>query len=172
VSRQNRILAAMMVALLIAGVGVGLLALFRVQQAKEFSRPRQVQTRDATNYVVRLLEAAVGRSDTGCVLILYMQLENPNSFEVTLYRKWFVLIDHDKIRYLPSMRGTQSELIKLPANGVLEKEMLSFTVPDDTFASRVTLMVDQKYRILVKDEIPFNVRLRNGEFRSFRRRSW
>ncbi len=170
-SRQNRILVAV-VALMIVGVGVGLLALFRVQQAKEFSRPRQVQTRDGRNYVVRLLEAAVGRTDTGYVLIVYMQLENPNAFEVTLPRGRFRLVVNDKDYYLPSAMGTQDELIKLPANGVLEREMLSYTVPNDGMAGTLALRIGRDNAILLKDRGALAAKLRNGEFRSFHRPIW
>jgi len=81
-------------------------------------------------------------------------------------------MDHDKNYFLPSTMGTQTELIKLPANGVIDREMLSFIVPDNAFAGRVALFVGQNYMVLVKNEGPFGAHLRNGEFRSFRRRSW
>jgi hypothetical protein len=170
-SRQVRILAAV-VTLVIAGVGVGLLALFRIQQTKDFTQPHRVHTPEGTNYVVQLVETAVGKTDTDCVLIVYMKLENPNPFEVALDRDSFFLIDRYRVRYRPSTTGTQSELIKLPANGVLEKEMLSFTVPEDTFAGRIALSIGQDHRVMIKDQTPFDVRLGNDEFRSFSRRSW
>jgi len=115
-------------------VSLGLLAMLRVQEAKEFRQPHSVETYGGTNYIVQLTEAAVGKTETGCVLIIYLRLENRNPYDVTLNRNWFVLVDQDKDYYLPSTTGTQTELIKLPANGVLDREMLSFTVPDDTFA--------------------------------------
>ena len=157
---------------MIIGVSVGLLALFRVQQAREFSRPYEMQTPDGINYTLRLVETAAGKTDTDCVLIVYLRLENPNTLDVTLHRDWFFLVDHDRKRYRPSTTGTQTELIKLPANGVLDREMLSFTVPGEVFTDRVALEVNRKYRIMIKDEAPFGVRLRPGEFHSFRRRSW
>ncbi len=160
------------IALVVMGASLGLLALLRVQDAKEFRRPHPVQTYGGTNYVVQLTEVAVGRTETGCVLIVYLRLENPNPYDVTLDRNWFVLMDHAKNYYLPSTTGTQTELIKLPANGVLDREMLSFTVADDAFAGAVALMVGREYMVLLKDEEPFDARLRNGEFRSFQRRHW
>jgi hypothetical protein len=160
------------VAVAIIGAGLGLMAILRIQEAKEFSQPHRVQTDGGTNYVVQLTEAAVGKTKTGCVLILYLRLENPNPFDVTLGRDGFILVGHDTDHYRPSTTGTQAELIKLPANGVLDREMLSFTVPDDTFAGSVTLRVGRNYLLLVKDQTPFEARLRDGEFRSFRRRSW
>jgi hypothetical protein len=160
------------IALVVIGVSVGLLAVLRVQEAKEFHRPHPVQTYGGTNYIVQLTEVVVGKTETGCVLIVYLRLRNPNPYDVTLSRNWFVLMDHAKDYYLPSTTGTQTELIKLPANGVLDREMLSFTVPDDAFAGRVALLVGQNYMVLVKNEGPFKVHLQNGEFRSFRRRSW
>jgi hypothetical protein len=103
---------------------------------------------------------------------VYLRLKNPNPYDVTLRRNWFVLADHAKDYYLPSTTGTQTELIKLPAKGVVDREMLSFTVADDAFAGAVALMVGRQYMVLLKDEEPFEVRLRDGEFRSFRRRHW
>ena len=171
-SKQNRILAVIVPLIIIGGVGVGLLALFRVQQANEFTQPRSITTSDGTNYVLRLLEATVGRTDTACVLIVYLRLENPNPFELTLERTSFLLADRYRMRYRPSTMGTQNELIRVPANSVIQREMLSFTVPEDVFAGRLILVTyprNRRNNILIKDETPFYV---NGEFRSFRRRSW
>ena len=169
-SGRNLILVVV-VALVIVSVSVGLLALFRLQQAKEFSEPHGVQTSGGMSYMVRLVEATVGKTDTGCALIVYVRLDNPNPFDITLRRAEFILVDHRRNRYLPSTTGTQSELIKLPADSVSNREMLSFTLPDDAFTGWVVLVIGQD-RMLIKDGVPFNVRLRNGEFRSFRRRSW
>jgi len=154
------------------GVSLGLLAMLRIREAKEFSEPHIVQTYGGTNYVVQLTEVAVGKAETGCVLIVYLRLQNPNAYDVTLRRDWFILVDYNKDYFLPSTTGTQTELIKLPANGVLDREMLSFMVPDNAFAGRVALFVGQSYMVLVKNERSFEAHLRNGEFRSFRRRSW
>jgi hypothetical protein len=171
VSRHIQILVAAG-AVTVIGVSVGLLAMLRIQDAKEFRQPHKVETSGGTNYIVQLTEAAVGKTETGCVLIIYLRLENPNPYDVTLSRNWFVLVDQDKDYYLPSTMGTQTELIKLPANGVLDREMLSFTVPDDTFVGAVALMVGRNYLVMVKDREPFKAHLRTGEFQSFRRRSW
>jgi hypothetical protein len=160
------------IALVVIGASLGLLAMLRIQEAKAFHRPHAVQTYGGTNYVVQLTDVVVGKTETGCVLIVYLRLENPNPYEVTLSRNWFVLVDRAKDYYLPSTTGTQTELIKLPANGVLDREMLSFTVADDTFAGTVALLVGRNHMVLVKDEAPFDLRLRNGEFRSFQRRHW
>jgi hypothetical protein len=170
-SRRIQILVAVL-ALATIGISLGLLAVLRLREAKEFREPHTVQTYGGTNYVVQLTEVAVGKAETGCVLIVYLRLQNPNAYEVTLSRNWFVLVDRDKDYFQPSTTGTQTELIKLPANGVLDRELLSFIVPDDAFAGRVALLIGQNYMVLVKNEEPFEVHLRNGEFRSFRRKSW
>ncbi len=154
------------------GVGLGLMAVLRIQEAKEFSQPHQTQTDGGTNYVVQLTEVVVGKAKTGYVLILYLRLENPNPFDVTLSRNWFILVTHDTDHYRPSITGTQSELIKIPANGVLDREMLSFTVPDDALVGSVALIGGRSYILLVKDKRSFEVRLRDGEFYSFRCRCW
>lgn len=157
---------------MIIGVSVGMLALFRVQQAEEFRRPHRVQMRGGTNYVLQLIEVSVGKIDTGCVLIVYMRLENPNPFEISLRRSRFVLVGQFRDYYPPSTTGTQSELIKLPAQGVLEREMLSYLVPDDLLAGAVALQIGRNNRILLKDRGLIGTTLRSGEFRSFRRPSW
>jgi hypothetical protein len=161
-----------LIAAITIGFSLGLLAMLRIREAKEFREPHSVHTYGGTNYVVQLTEAMAGKTGTGCVLIVYLRLQNPNAYDVTLLRNWFVLIDRDKDYFLPSTMGTQTELINLPANGVLDREMLSFTVPDDAFAGRMALLVGQNYMVLVKNDEPFEAHLRNGEFRSFRRRSW
>ena len=170
-NKRSRILAVV-VALLIVGVSVGLLALFRIQQAGEFSQPHEVRARGGASYVVRLLEADVGQVDTGYVLIVYLRLENPHPFSITLRREWFGLIDRQRRYYAPSASGTQTELITMPAHGVLAGEMLSFTVPNNALGGRVELLAGQNHTIVVKDRTPFTARLRDGEFRSFRRQSW
>ncbi|HUI08499.1 MAG TPA: hypothetical protein VL486_15970 [Verrucomicrobiae bacterium] len=169
-SKRSWILAVVVV-LVIVGVGIGLLALFRIEQAREFSAPHQVR-RGGTNYVVRLREAVVGKADIGYVLMVYVQLENPNSFDVALPRRVFLLVDHHRRYYAPSISGTQGELIKLPAGGVLRREMLSFTIPENALGGRLMLVAGQNYAVLVKDRTPFTAHLRDGEFQSFRRQGW
>jgi len=169
---SRRIQSRVVVAVIIVGAGLGLMAMLRIQEAKEFSQPHQAQTDGGTNYVVQLTEATAGRIKTGYVLILYLRLENPNSFDVTLGRNSFILVGHDTDHYPPSTMGTQAGLIKIPANGVLEREMLSFTVPEDTLAGSVALKAGPNCTFFVKNQKPFGVRLQDGEFRSFRRRSW
>jgi hypothetical protein len=170
---QSRVV---LVVIAMIGAGFGLMAMLRIQEAKEFSQPHQMQTDGGTNYVIQLTEAVVGKTKTGCILMLYLRLENPNPFDVTLGRNWFILVGHsdghDIDQYRLSATGTQPDLIKLPANGVLDREMLSFTVPDDAFADSVALRVGRSGLLLVKDPKSFKVRLRDGEFRSFRRRRW
>jgi hypothetical protein len=161
-----------LVAVAAIGVSLGLLAMLRIREAKAFREPHAVRTYGGTNYVVQLIEVVVGKTETGCVLIVYLRLQNPNGYDVTLSRNWFVLVDRDKDYFLPSTTGTQTELIKLPAHGVSDREMLSFAVPDDAFAGRVALLVGQDYMVLVKNEESFEAHLRDGEFRSFRRRNW
>ena len=160
------------IVLVVIGVSLGLLAVLRVQEAKQFHRRHPVQTYGGTNYVVQLTDVVVGRAETGYLLLVHLRLENPNPYDVILSRNWFVLVDHAKDHYLPSTAGTDSELIKLPANGVLDRETLSFTVADDAFAGTVALLMGRDHMVLVKDEAPFVARLRNGEFRSFQRRHW
>ncbi|HVM59419.1 MAG TPA: hypothetical protein VMV72_01000 [Verrucomicrobiae bacterium] len=170
-NRRVQILIAV-IAIGVIGLSIGLLALLRVQEARAFHRPHQVQTHGGTNYIVQLSEVMVGRTETGCVLIVYLRLQNPNPYDVTLQRNWFVLMDRAKDYFLPSTTGTQTELIKLPAHGVLDREMLSYAVGDDAFAGTVALLVGRNYMVLVKDAEPFDVRLRDGEFRSFQTRHW
>ena len=169
---SRRIQRRGLVTIAIIGAGLGLMAMWRIQEAKEFSQPHQAQTDGGTNYVVQLTEATVGRIKTGYVLILYLRLENPNLFDVTLGRNSFILVSHDTDHYPPSTMGTQAGLIKIPANGVLDREMLSFTVPEDALAGSVALMAGPNCTFLVKNQKAFGGRLRDGEFRSFRRRSW
>ena len=171
VNRRVQILIAVM-AIGVIGVSVCLLALLRIQDARMFHRPHAVQTFGGTNYIVQLSEVVVGKTATGGVLIVYVRLQNPNPYDVTLKRNWFVLVDRAKDYFLPSTTGTQTELIKLPANGVLDREMLSYAVGDDAFAGTVALLVGRNYMVLLKDAEPFDVRLRDGEFRSFQRRHW
>ena len=158
--------------LAIVGVSVGILALFRVQEAKEFSRPHQVQTRGGTNFVLRLIETSVGRVDTGFVVIVYMRLENPNAFSFEVRRNRFVLSGEGRDVFRPTTMGTQDELIKMPPNGVLDREMLSYVVPDEVIDGILELRIGRNYRILIKERGAFAGRLAPGQFRSFHRPSW
>jgi hypothetical protein len=121
---------------------------------------------------VQLLETTVGKTDNGYLLLVAARLENPNPFDVTLRREWFVLVDEEKNYYQPSTTGTQTALILLPANGVLEKETLSFAVPDSALRGAVGLMVGRNYWVMIKDNRPFDRALQRDEFVSFRRRTW
>ena len=153
-------------------LGVGGIAWLRILESKHLSQPCKVRTYGGTNYVVQLLETTVGKVDAGYVVIVYARLRNPNAWDVTLHRDWFVLVDGDKDYFLPSTNGTQTAAITLPANGVLDREMFSFTLPNESLGGTIALKVGQNYWMLVKDEEPFNRTLRSGEFVSFRRRHW
>ncbi len=153
-------------------LGVGAVAWLRVLESKHLSEPCRVKTYGGTNYVVQLLETAVGKVDAGYVLIVYARVQNPNAWDVTLNRDWFVLVDGDKDYFLPSTNGTQTAAITLPANGVLDREMFSFTLPEASLGGTIALKVGQNYWVMVKNEKPFDRALRSGEFVSFRRREW
>lgn len=156
----------------VIAASIGLIAWLRVQESRHLTNPVEVRTYGGTNYVVQVLETTIGKLDNGCVVIAYVSLKNPNSFEVVLRREWFVLVDHDKDYYQPSTMGTQTELIKLPPNGVLEKESFSFAVPDDSFAGSVALLVGHNHLVMLKNEKPFVRKLGPGEFVTYRTRDW
>jgi hypothetical protein len=162
---------------LIGGVAVviaafALIAWLRIGESRHFTQPHHVRTYGGTNYVVRLIEAAVGKTDSGYVLIVYARLENHNPYDVVLHRDWFSLADQAKGRLLPSTNGTQTALIKLPGRGVLEREMFSFDLPPDALAGSVDMKIGESYRVMIKNEKPFTRQLRTGEFVSFRIRKW
>jgi hypothetical protein len=159
-------------AVVVIGASIGLLAWFRIQESRHLTQPCTVQTYGGTNYVFQVLETTVGKIDTGYAVIVYARLANPNPYEVVLNRKWFVLVDHDKDYFQPSTTGTQTELIKLPPNGVVEKESLSFAVPDDSFGGTIGLQIGMNYWVMIKDEKPFIRKLQNGAFITFRSRNW
>ncbi len=159
-------------AIAVIGASVGLLAWWRIQESRHLSQPNSVETYGGTNYVFQVLETTVGKLDTGYVVIVYARISNTNSYEVVLNRNWFVLADQDKDYFQPSTTGTQTGLIRLPPNGVVEKEPLSFAVPDDSFAGTIGLQIGRNYWIMIKDEKPFTRRLQSGEFVTFRSRNW
>lgn len=156
----------------VIAISLAVMTMWRVQEARDFGQAHFVRTYAGTNYVVQLTETAIGRTDSGYVLLVHLRLRNPNPFELPLNRNAFILVDHDKDYYLPTTSGTQTELIKIPANGVLDNEMLSFAVPEDSLDGTVALQVGHHYMVLLKDEEPFGGKLSSGEFRVFRRRNW
>ena len=160
------------VAAVLIGAGVSVLAWLRIREARAFSAPHEVQTEAGTNYVVQLLEATVGRADNGCVLIVYARMQNPNPFMLVLRRDAFVLLDDNKNSCLPSTSGTQEELIKLPPGGVSDREAFSFIVPEKMFQGAIQWQVGRNDRVTVKDSKPYDAQLRSGQFRTFRRRAW
>ena len=159
-------------AVAVIGICLALLGLMRVREARQFSQSYPVQSYTGINYVVQLLETTVGKVETGHVVIVYARFENPNPTEVVLKREWFVLVDHDKDYYLPTTSGTHSPLIRLPPNGVLEKEALSYAVSDDSFAGTLGLEIGQHYFVLIKNEKPWKQMLRQGHFVTFHGRDW
>lgn len=138
-----------------------LVAVIRVKESRQYSQKHRVQ-----NYVVQLLETTVGKIETGSVVIVYVRLENPNPVELVVARETFRLDGCP-----PVTDGTQTALIKLPANGVLEKEALSYAVGDDAFAGPLALEVGQD-QLVVKNAKPWTQRLPAGQFVTFRRRDW
>jgi hypothetical protein len=122
--------------------------------------------------VIQLLEATVGRIETGQIAMIDVRLENPNPFELVLKRDTFKLTGHGKEWYSPETAGTQAPLIKLPANGVLDKEAFSYAVPDDALAGTLALQIGKQYFVMIKNDRPFGRRLRNGQFVTFRGRHW
>ena len=151
---------------------VFLLAWRRTAEAREFSQRYEAQTDEGTNYAAQLIETTVGRTDNGCVVIVYARLSNPNPFELTLARDRFLLQAEDGHRYSPSTSGTQTNLIKLPANGVSEREAFSFLVPESSFQGAIRLQIGRNSWAGIKDSRPWEPRLRSGQFRTFRRRYW
>ena len=151
---------------------VGAIAWLRILESRRLTQSHYVRTQGGTNYVVQVLDTTVGKTASGYVLIVYARFQNPNAFDIALNRDWFVLTDHNKDSFHPTSSGTQAALIRLPANGVLEREMLSFALPEDSLAGTIGLMVGQNYWVMLKDEKPFGRPLRSGEFVSFRRRQW
>lgn len=145
--------AAVLIVLLIAAI--------HVKAARQFSQKHRVQ-----NFVVQLLETTVGKLDTGSVVIVYARFENPGSTELDLPRESFRLAGRS-----PVTNGTQAALIKVPANGVLEKEALSYAIGDEVFAGALTLEVGRD-QLLVKNAKPWTQRLPVGQFVTFRSRDW
>ena len=159
------------VTLLIAG-GVGATAWLRIAESHRLTQLHQVVTQGGTNYVVQVLETTVGKTDSGYVLIVYLRFQNPNIFDVALRRDQFVLTDRNKNSFRPSNNAGQPALIGLPANGVVDREMFSFALPEDSLGGTIRVLVGQNYWVMLKDEKPFTRTLRSGEFVSFRRRQW
>ncbi len=152
--------------------GAALLAYWRTREARQYSQPHSVRTYGGTNYVVAIQQTTIGRTETGYVLLLTVRLTNPNPFPVRLDRQMFVLADHDKDFYLPTVEGAASRWIDLPAGGVLEKETLSYVVPPDSFDGVVAVQLGHQYWTLVKEVGDYTENLAPGQFRSFRRRHW
>lgn len=153
-------------------VCVGLSAWLRVREAAQLTQPNRVQTDGGTNYVVQVLETTIGRTENGYLLLIATRFENPNPYEVLLRRDGFVLLDRNQDSYQPSTTGTQSALIKLPPNGVVENETLNFAVPEGALVGAMELKVGKDRSVLIKDDKPFDRQLNRGEFVSFRRRTW
>ena len=153
---------------IINAISFGTLAWLRLRDAREFAQPCQVHTYGGTNYTVQLLDTAVGRVETGCVVIVSVRLANPNPYEVTLQREWFVLMDHEKEYYEPTQLG----LIQIPAHGIIEREAFGFLVTDEAMAGLLALKIGQQYLLTVKSSRPYPQPVEKGRFISFRQRDW
>ncbi len=170
-SKRLLILAGLIV-LTFAFLGLGLTARRRIVQAREFQQPHRVVGADGTEYTAQLIEAAVGKTDTGYLIILYARFQNQNPKERTLVRAGFVLADAAGVSYRPSASGTQSELIALGANGVREREAFSYAVPAGALARGLWWQIGPTVRVPLKSDRPFRRELHSGEFISFRRGNW
>ena len=129
-------------AVVVIGACLALKATWRVHWARQFGEPHAVATYGGTNYVVALDETTVGRTASGYVLIVYLRVQNPNACELTLDRDWFVLVDHNREYFQPSIVGTQTRLIKVPPQGVSEGEMLSFSLGADGLGGGLALKLE------------------------------
>ena len=159
-------------AIVVIGMGFLLVGSMRVREARQFSHSHRVQTTNGTNYVVQLLETTVGRVETGCVVIVYARIENPNPVELELRREWFVLAGSAEDHYRPATDGTQAPLIKLPANGVLEKEALSYAVNERALSGVLALKIGHEYSVSINNGKPWTRRLPVGQFVTFHSRDW
>jgi len=169
-SRRQIITA--IVALGVVGIIVGSVALTRLNEARQFSQKYRVEIPTGTNYVVQLLEATVGRVETGYVVIVYARLENLTSSALALPRESFVLINGAGRKFTPVTSGTQMSLINLPGNGVLDKEALSYAVDSNSLAGTLTLEAGHQAYLLVKNSKPWARQLPGGQFVTFRSRDW
>jgi hypothetical protein len=160
------------VLLVVIGVCLAGLGWLRVQEAREFSQAYNVHTYGGTNYVAQLAETTIGRTDAGYLVIVQLRLQNPNPFPLRLNRNWFLLVDHDKDYYQPTIAGTQTEWITIPAQGVAEREPLTFAVPADSFGGTLAVQLGQNYWVLLKTPKSPVPELRPGQFHTFRRRNW
>lgn len=156
----------------VAAAVIALIAWLRIEEARRFAQPHRASTDGGTNYVVRLLETTLGKIDSGYALIVYAQIENPNPYEVVLRRNQFALADQVKGHFLPATNGERDALIKLPAGGVLDREMFSFNLPPDSLRGSVELRIGGDDWVMIKNEKPFTRQLRSGQFVSFRTRVW
>lgn len=170
---MNRRLQVVVVVVIsaIAAASLAGLAWLRMREARLYAQPHMVQ-RNSTNYVVRLVETTIGRVDTNYLVVLHVRIENPNPFPVRLARQEFGLVDHDKDYVEPATTGNHTPWIDLPGHGVAEREALSYTVKPDAFQGTLALYAGQYYFLLVKEREPYEPKLRDGQFISFRRRDW
>jgi len=170
--KRRRQIISGIVALCVVGAILGLVAMARVSEARQFSQKYRVETPPGTNYVMQLLETTVGRVETGYVVIVYARFENLNPSEVNLARESFVLIDRSGRRFSPATEGTQISLINLPGNGVLDKEALSYAVDSSSLAGTLTVEAGHQAYLLVKNSKAWTRPLPVGQFVTFRSWSW
>lgn len=171
VARKLQLWLAATLLTLIA-VCLAVLGWLRVRETRDFSQPYTVRTYTGTNYIAQLAETTIGRTETGYLVIIQLRLQNPNPAPLRLNRNWFLLVDHDKDYYQPTIAGTQSEWITIPPQGVAERETLTFAVPADSFGGSLAVQLGQNYWVLLKtpkSELPA---LKPGQFHTFRRRDW
>ena len=159
-------------AVLVIAVCTALLAVLRVENARQFGKSYNVHTYAGTNYVFQFIETTVGKAETGTVLIVYARIENPNPAPLVLQRNWFVLVDHDKDYFQPVLVAGQSKTITIPAHGLAEKEALHFVVPDDTLNGVLALSVGHQYFAKLKSDKPLSQPLHKGQYITFRQINW
>ena len=166
--RGKRLWIAIGVIVTINALSIAALVWLRSHDSQSFSQPCEVHTYGGTNYIVHPLETAVGRIDAGCMVIVSLRLENPNPFEVILKREWFVLLDHEKEYYEPTQLGT----VRIPAQGVVEREVFGFVIPNEALAGLIALKVGQQYFITVKSPKPYTLPVGKDQFVMFRQKDW
>ena len=87
-------------------------------------------------------------------------------------RRGFVLVDGDKDYSLPQTNSSQPATITIPPRGMIDNELLTYAVQEDTFAGVVGLQLGHYYWTEIKGPRPYTEVLNKDEYRTFRRRDW
>ncbi|GEM_PF-3515993 len=155
------------------GMAVGALWLGNSLQEKTFTGPHQIQPTSNPNhhYAVEMRAVHLGAAGESYIIRADVRLVNRGGVPVNLDANSVRLVDAKDNQYAPTFAPETRTGILLPSQ---QSESLQFeflSVPAGALDGELHLLFHQR-RVRIKNSVPLQAKLRDGEFRVLRQIGW